>query len=430
MKKVLFFAICTLALLSTSCEPNEPGTSSIVKTGTPSDITIESVVLHGVVNIDISKYNSVKCGIMISESKTEINAREGEKFRAEELIGKDFKLQINGLSAKTKYYYCAYVYLNNIQYEYGEVKEFETNAPNLAEVITKEVTKVGLYSATVTGSIIDDCGASIIETGIVYCTSKEPKISDEKVTLDNKLGDFTHKITGLQDNTTYYICIYAINEVGVSYGNVINFTTMKREYKNGHECIDLGLSVKWATCNVGANKPEEYGDHFAWGETKQKSNYSWETYKWSYYGDYSTMTKYGDVDNKTTLDLSDDAARANWGDGWRMPTIEQFQELLDNTTEEWVTDYNNTGKKGMLFTSKHNNNTIFLPAAGCYGYGDGTGYRGANSYGEYWSSSRSTDWFSNDYYAYCVSVMYYYGEATDILQNDRHWGRSVRPVYP
>ena len=87
---------------------------------------------------------------------------------------------------------------------------------------------------------------------------------------------------------------------------------------DGYEYVDLGLSVKWATCNVGADSPEDYGDYFAWGETEPKSTYYWSTYKW-YRGDYDNLTKYctsssyGTVDNKKQLDLSDDAARANWG---------------------------------------------------------------------------------------------------------------------
>ena len=421
MKKTFTFAICIMAVLFISCEPYELGTSSKVKTDIASDITIESVVLHGVVNIDISKYNSVKCGIMISESNAEIVAREGEKFRAEELIGRNFKLQINGLSAKTKYYYCAYVYLNDIQYEYGEIKEFETSEPNLAEVITKEVTKFGLYSATVTGSVIDDCGASIIETGIVYSTSKEPKISDEKVVSGNNIGDFACKITGLQDNTTYYTCTYAINEVGVSYGNVITFSTMRREYENGREYIDLGLSVKWGTRNVGANKVEDYGDYFAWGETRPKSNYNWDTYKWCYEGLHNAITKYREEDNKTQLELSDDAARYNWGGRWRMPTVDEIEELRKECDWQWTTLNGVTGYK---VTSLKNDNSIFLPAAGSY---DETRHNSAGSWCEYWSSSCNIS--MHDYWnAYLLSISIY----TDIsiICSWRNEGCSVRPVCP
>ena len=109
----------------------------------------------------------------------------------------------------------------------------------------------------------------------------------------------------------------------------------KEYYHNGHEYVDLGLpsGIKWATCNVGATTPEEYGDYFAWGETQPKDYYDWSTYKYCNGDEYSitkycTRSTYGTVDIKTTLELSDDAARVNWGGKWRMPTIEEQKELL------------------------------------------------------------------------------------------------------
>ncbi|MBO7269682.1 MAG: InlB B-repeat-containing protein, partial [Bacteroidales bacterium] len=114
--------------------------------------------------------------------------------------------------------------------------------------------------------------------------------------------------------------------------------------ENDHEWVDLGLpsGLKWATCNVGANTPEGYGDYFAWGETSPKNDYSWSTYKYCK-GSKNTLTKYntdsnyGTVDNKITLDLSDDAARANWGGKWRMPTKAEQDELINNCTWTWTT---------------------------------------------------------------------------------------------
>ena len=159
--------------------------------------------------------------------------------------------------------------------------------------------------------------------------------------------------------------------------------------ENDHEYVDLGLSVKWATCNVGANKPEEYGDYFAWGETEPKSTYDWSTYKWSN-GDNANLTKYcydswyGIVDNKTVLDLSDDAARANWGGSWRMPTKAEQDELRENCTWTWTTQ---NGVNGYKVTSKKNGNSIFLPAAGCRN-DSSLNYAGSN--GDYRSSSLYT----------------------------------------
>ncbi|MDY4512770.1 MAG: hypothetical protein SPE10_04900, partial [Paludibacteraceae bacterium] len=122
----------------------------------------------------------------------------------------------------------------------------------------------------------------------------------------------------------------------------ISFTAPASDPANGHEYVDLGLSVKWATCNVGASKPEEYGNYYAWGETTTKSTYNWSTYKWcngskTTLTKYNTSSSYGTVDNKTVLELADDAARANWGGAWRMPTDAEWTELRENCTWTWIT---------------------------------------------------------------------------------------------
>lgn len=126
-----------------------------------------------------------------------------------------------------------------------------------------------------------------------------------------------------------------------------------------HEAVDLGLSVKWATCNVGADSPEEYGDYYAWGETEVKSEYSWETYKWSN-DSADSFTKYCQADNKIILDSEDDVAHVKWGGNWRMPTMDEVNELCDKCTWEWTTV---NGVAGQLVTGP-NGNSIFLPAAG------------------------------------------------------------------
>ena len=158
-----------------------------------------------------------------------------------------------------------------------------------------------------------------------------------------------------------------------------------------HEWVDLGLpsGTLWATCNVGANSPEEFGHYFAWGETESKSLYSWETYKYCKNGGATAIIKYCDnpdygyngfTDNLTNLEDVDDAAVANWGNDWCMPTREQYQELLDNTTGTWT---NVNGVHGMLFAS-NNGNSVFFPGAG--GYMDNNVPE--DDYGGwYWSSS-------------------------------------------
>ena len=196
---------------------------------------------------------------------------------------------------------------------------------------------------------------------------------------------------------------------------------------NDHEYVDLGLSVKWATCNVGANKPEEYGDYFAWGETEPKEYYDWRIYKWCN-GDYDNLTKYcydswyGIVDNKTVLDLSDDAARANWGGSWRMPTDAELLELFGQcTTWTWTTQNGVCGYKVTSKKSGYTNKSIFLPAAGVR---SGSSLKYAGSYGYYLSSSLSTDY---PYYAWGIifDSDHMYGH-----EPARDGGFSVRPVCP
>ena len=186
--------------------------------------------------------------------------------------------------------------------------------------------------------------------------------------------------------------------------------------------VDLGLSVKWASCNVGATQPWEYGGYYAWGETEEKSDYDWDTYKYCN-GTYNSMTKYctsssyGTVDNKTTLEAGDDVASVKWGGTWRMPTKAEQDELLNNCTWTWTTL---NGVNGYRVTGP-NGNSIFLPAAG-YRYGTEVYRQG--SYGYYWSSSFSSS------YGYYAFYLYFGSGSYDWSINGRYYGHTVRPVCP
>ena len=192
-----------------------------------------------------------------------------------------------------------------------------------------------------------------------------------------------------------------------------------------HDYVDLGLpsGLLWATCNVGASAPEDYGDYFAWGETTPKDVYNYSTYQFCM-GSNRTLTKYcnnpsygneGFTDNLTTLLPVDDAATANWGSDWRMPTKEEFEELYNNTTVTWTLQ---NFVWGRLFTAS-NGNSLFLPAAG---YRDDSYFDVPGRYGFYWSGSLNTDcpdaaWeLTFDSYGYGMYI------------GRREHGRSVRPV--
>lgn len=192
---------------------------------------------------------------------------------------------------------------------------------------------------------------------------------------------------------------------------------------NGHEWVDLGLpsGTKWATCNVGASIPSGYGNYYAWGETITKSTYCWENYHFRTSGDnydnvrfskYNTESACGTVDNILQLDLGDDAARANWGGKWRIPTKSQWEELESHCTWSW------TGS-GYMVTGP-NGHSITLPAAG---FRSGSSSYDVASFGDYWSSSLHTK------YPYLAWLVILYSEGHDVsYMNERIDGLSVRPV--
>lgn len=171
----------------------------------------------------------------------------------------------------------------------------------------------------------------------------------------------------------------------------------------GHDYVDLGLpsGTKWATCNVGATKPTEYGDYFAWGETKPKEDYSRETYKW-------------------VLEAEHDAATANWDSAWRMPTLDEIEELRDGCVWEFTKDFSGTGVAGQVGTSKANGNKIFLPAAGGR---QGTSLGSAGRTGLYWSSSLN----GNDP-TYACNLLFCDVFTDWSCRTIRYIGQSVRAV--
>ena len=191
------------------------------------------------------------------------------------------------------------------------------------------------------------------------------------------------------------------------------------------EAVDLGLSVKWASCNVGANTPEEYGDYFAWGETETRSDYQWFGYKFGTnyswpFTKYNTDSLYGTVDNKTVLDPEDDVAHVKLGGKWRMPTEAEWTELRENCTWTWTDNYNGTGEAGRVVNAS-NGISIFLPAAGKR---QDAQLHNERSFGYYWSSSLIIDRPRNAYYIYFDSDNVLRG------RGDRCLGFSIRPVCP
>lgn len=258
----------------------------------------------------------------------------------------------------------------------GGDDEIVVELPTITTVTVSEIT---IHSAMVSAEVLADGGADVIEYGFYW--NKANAGNDEpteptRVKVGEGLGVFTHTLSGLLEETKYYVCAYAINSAGEIVSDGIYFTTLKDN--NGgddnteYAYVDLGLpsGTLWAEHNVGALFPEGYGDHFAYGEIEPKANYTSDNCS-SYQQDL------GEISGNPMFD----AATANWGDDWRMPTLEEMFELTQECTWTW-TEVN--GVSGYKVTSKTNGNYIFLPASGFRVYGD---LIDQNLYGYYWTST-------------------------------------------
>ena len=384
-------------------------TNSIIvnfTTGDATAITCFSAKVSGSVNVQAS-YSSLSRGICYGIG-IEPTMNDNKMTASSE----NFTFQLRGLMGGTDYYYRPYAVVDG-QTRYGTVRTFRTLDDNVVE--TGDIDEETL---TVKSRLTIGGGAySSLSLGVCYGKNELPTVNDKTVT-SNEVDDenfYTVKLVNPGVGTIYYRAYILIDGVP-HYGAIKSFEREDNThgFTNGHEWVDLGLpsGTLWATCNVGACSPEEYGDYFAWGETTPKNTYNWSTYF------DSDLSKYNINDGLTELQSTDDAATANWGSGWQMPSLAQIKELCNssNTTTEW-TQVN--GVNGRKITSKSNGNSIFLPAAG---YRYDTSLYDAGSYGYYWSRLLYTSYPSGAYY------LCFYSGGIDRSNNYRCYGQSVRPV--
>ena len=281
------------------------------------------------------------------------------------------------------------------------------------QVSSVAASSVTNSSAVLAGLIVDYHGSMAIDSYGFSLNGKDYASNN----MDSH-GRFTHKIESLQPSTDYEFMAYVIVN-GVRYvGKSVQFRTEEDKFHycpddNHPHAIDLCLpsGTKWACCNVGASAPEGYGNYYAWGETSTKSVYSWDKYQ--------HLSSWGDAVNigSDIAGTQYDAATANWGGPWHMPTLAQTQELLDNTTSVWITE---NGLYGRKFTGS-NGYAVFLPAAGycsCRHEPDELG-----QLGNYWSSSLDEN---NPLCAYIMN--FYFGDVYCGVSYGRVDGLSVRPV--
>ena len=320
-----------------------------------------------------------------------------------------------GLEPGNKYRLYPIVHAYGMEMLASPMKELSVEV----EVQTVGCNSVTQNSAIVQGRIVGLKDNNGYTYGICYATSADEwqYVQASNISSD---GNFSVSLTGLKPETTYYYCAYLYQDGNYLYDDSsLNFTTEKSsDEPTPGEAIDLGLSVKWASHNVGASSPEGYGGYYAWGETEEKSNYTYETYKY-----WSDRDGDGHYDENEYQNIGSnisgtqyDVAHVKWGGSWRMPTFSEILKLVYNCTWKWTT-YN--GVNGQLVTGP-NGNSIFLPAAG---FRNGTELLHRGSIGDYWSATL-------DGHSSCNAFSLYFYDGFDFwyIWNHRDLGHTVRPV--
>lgn len=395
-----------------------PEITASVSTGDATDIGFDTATVSGAVRTDetmIGGFLYSSTSSTIEELKNNNNSVFDENFYSGSYT---YSATFTGLSAGTKYYYVAINLARDGKEFFGEVKSFTTKSIN-ATVETLDADDIELFTATLNGSIqIQNTENLSKSVWFLYSSSASTldalkssgtKVSTESISYD---GIFVYVLEGLPSATKFYYVACANVAGKLFYGQVKSFSTHKES--DYGEAVDLGLSVKWRSCNIGATTPEGYGNYFAWGETEPKTSYTWSTYKWcngssSSLTKYNTSNSYGVRDNRTVLEKDDDVAFVKLGGKWRMPTDEELAELSYCT----LSQITQNGVNGFLITGP-NGNSIFLPTSGYMN----TSLRNRGSYCYYWSSSLRTE--------YPYQSWYYNGY--NYNYNERYLGYSVRPV--
>ena len=275
-------------------------------------------------------------------------------------------------------------------------------------VTTIDITEITETSAVAGGDVTSDGGAEVTARGVCWSVNPNPTIDDKHTEDGAGVGNFTSNITELTTNTVYHLRAYATNEVGTSYGEEVTFNTMQGNTINGYEYVDLGLpsGLKWATVNVGAELPEEFGSYYAWGMTTTPADNN-------YFQEYCLT--YGVEMDDISGDPQYDVATLLWGGTWRMPTKDEFTELRVYCTCEWTTQ---NGVVGYKITGT-NANHIFLPAAGYREYSIPF-FEGMS--GSYWTSTPRENLMGSYYFGFDPENYW------DGNSSPRFDGLTVRPV--
>lgn len=380
---------------------NDPGEQTVTfYTGDATNINCYSAKVSAQMIVESSSvYQRLNYGICYGTT--------AEPTTQQQVTSKDasgtYTTTLKGLAGGTVYYYRPYADMDGTVF-YGPVSSFRTSDDNVVE--TGEADKLGFVRSKLT---IGGGAYSQLVLGVCFSMSNSmPTVSDNTRTINEVDDDNCYTLNVVKEfGTTYYRSYVEID--GTAHYGAVKQVTINMPTIATSGAVDLGLSVKWATTNVGASSPGDYGDYYAWGETETKSTYNWDTYFDSNYEKYAT-------NKKTKLDQDDDVAHVKWGGSWRMPTKAEQDELREKCAWVWTTYGGHNGYVVVGSTG----NAIFLPAAGFRNVSSFS----AGSFGYYWSSSLYEGLSDFAYELYFGS-----GYVLRSL-NGRNYGRSVRPVCP
>ena len=419
------------SVILTACVPDDyvSVNENSAITGEVSGITVNSAIVSGSVNPH-KNMQDVLMGILYGTEES-LNIENGTKVIAQETVDNSFTINLNNLNSNTIYYYKTFIQYNGSQYGFGEIKSFHTLALDVKVVTSNTAGIDNCWSAWLFGGVEVKSSENFTKKpGVIYGkagqTLEDLKSSGTKLEaefyLENNDVGFRAEAKDLCAGGEY--CYVAFAEVydTVFYGDVVTFKPM--DYP---EPVDLGLSVKWGSLNLGcysSTSPDSY--IYAWGETDSKEEFTYDNYKWAVKGKDEVYSKYGlDVNYELgicydqTLLPEDDAATVKIAGGkWAIPTVAEWQELFDNCN---VSDSNLPYGTYSLKITGPNGNFIYLPCVNAkYPNGD-TGVQCT-----YWTSELQAFTASDANCAYISKGLYY---MPDISTRRRYEGLPVRPVY-
>lgn len=428
-----------------------------VSTGNVQETSLTTATMQGSISGSASSYTEVGMVFYPENNSGAINYAKSTNVEYGSGNNRNFSVTLSGLSPNAAYIYYAYVKDVNGKLTYAkEQKVVRTKSP--ADLLTlTSMHYVALRDASLYWYITDNkIFSELVEKkvnasfGVAWASEKyllnqvgyQSSANQQTVVFDNTQKAIVRFIS-LNPSSTYYYTTY-VNLNGQLYvAPVTSFVTTSEDVFTGSapssvQLVNMGLpsGTQWANMNVGAETVEDAGQYFAWGETvgykptiktndsdalKFSRTFDWSNYRWcrgsrESQTKYCTNSNYGIVDNKTFLDLTDDAAFINWGDNWRMPTADEMKELFDNTVCEWmILD----GVDGYRFTSKINGKSLFLPAAGC---GVSETHYDEGLIGYYWSSSIDQP------SPYASRYLGFKGDRDYMASMHRYYGMCIRPV--